>query len=199
MIADDIYRQLVYGDSEYVSIASLGAEIAERTVLIDGVSKSYAMTGWRIGWTVGPKELIKGMTKIQGQSTSGANHLAQIAATQAIVGPQDCVGEMRASFDKRRVRMLELLRSIEGVECQEPRGAFYAFPDVGHFIGKKTKSGHTIEDDVALAGYLVEKGVALVPGSGFGCPGFARLSYASSMEDIEAGLARMKAALAELT
>jgi aspartate aminotransferase len=198
VIADDIYRQLVYGGSEYVSIASLGPEIAKRTVLIDGVSKTYAMTGWRIGWTVGPKDLIKGMTKIQGQSTSGANHLAQIAAAQALNGPQECVGEMRASFDERRKRMLELLRSIDGVECQEPRGAFYAFPDVSSFVGKKTEGGQTIEDDVALAGYLVEKGVALVPGSGFGCPGFARLSYASSMEDIEAGLARMKAALGEL-
>ncbi len=199
VIADDIYRQLVYGDSEYVSIASLGPEIAKRTVLIDGVSKTYAMTGWRIGWTVGPKELIKGMTKIQGQSTSGANHLAQIAATQALVGPQDCVAEMRASFDKRRQRMLELLRGIDGVKCQEPHGAFYAFPDVSHFVGKKDKAGNTLEDDVALAGYLVEKGVALVPGSGFGCPGFARLSYASSMKDIEAGLARMKEALSELS
>lgn len=198
VIADDIYRQLVYGGAEYVSIASLGSEIAKRTVLIDGVSKTYAMTGWRIGWTVGPKDLIKGMTKIQGQSTSGANHLAQIAAAQALNGPQDCVGEMRASFDDRRKRMLELLRSIDGVECQEPKGAFYAFPDVSSFVGKKTEGGQTIEDDVALAGYLVEKGVALVPGSGFGCPGFARLSYASSMEDIEAGLARLKAALGEL-
>ncbi len=198
VVADDIYRQLVYGGAEYISIASLGPEIAKRTVLIDGVSKTYAMTGWRIGWTVGPRELIKGMTKIQGQSTSGANHLAQIAAAQALTGPQDCVGEMRASFDKRRMRMLELLRSIDGVQCQEPKGAFYAFPDVSSFVAKKTDGGQTIEDDVALAGYLVEKGVALVPGSGFGCPGFARLSYASSMEDIEAGLARMKAALGEL-
>lgn len=199
VVADDIYRQLVYGDTEYVSIASLGPEIAKRTVLIDGVSKSYAMTGWRIGWTVGPKELIKGMTKIQGQSTSGANHLAQIAAAQALVGPQDCVADMRKSFDDRRQRMVELLRDIDGVKCQEPKGAFYAFPDVSHFVGKKTEGGQTIEDDVALAGYLVEKGVALVPGSGFGCPGFARLSYASSMEDIEAGLARMKQALGELS
>ncbi len=199
VVADDIYRQLVYGAAEYVSIASLGDEIAGRTILIDGVSKSYAMTGWRIGWTVGPKEVIKGMTKIQGQSTSGANHMAQIAATEALTGPQACVGEMRASFDTRRLRMLELLRSIDGVQCQEPEGAFYAFPDVSSFLGKRTKTGETISDDVVLAGFLVENGVALVPGSGFGCPGFARLSYACSMEDIEAGLARMKTALDSLT
>jgi len=199
VIADDIYRQLVYGEAEYVSIASLGDEIAKRTILIDGVSKSYAMTGWRIGWTVGPKEIIKGMTKIQGQSTSGANHLAQIAATQALTGPQDCVGEMREAFDARRKRMVELLNAMDGVSCQEPHGAFYAFPDVSSFIGKSGPSGEKITDDVALAGYLVENGVALVPGSGFGCPGFARLSYASSMEDIEAGLERMSAALAKLS
>ncbi len=199
VIADDIYRQLVYGNAEYVSIASLGDEIAKRTILIDGVSKSYAMTGWRIGWTVGPKEIIKGMTKIQGQSTSGANHLAQIAATQALTGPQECVAEMRKAFDARRKRMVELLNAMDGVHCQEPEGAFYAFPDVSSFIGKRSPSGENISDDVALAGYLVENGVALVPGSGFGCPGFARLSYASSMEDIEAGLGRMKTALAKLT
>ncbi len=199
VIADDIYRQLVYGDSEYVSIASLGDEIAARTILIDGVSKSYAMTGWRIGWTVGPASVIKGMTKIQGQSTSGANHLAQIAATQALVGEQECVEEMRKAFDARRLRMAELLNAMEGVSCQEPDGAFYAFPDVSSFIGKTSPDGTVIADDVALAGYLVENGVALVPGSGFGCAGFARLSYASSMEDIEAGLARMKEALAKLT
>jgi len=195
VIADDIYRQLVYGDAHYVSIASLNEEIAKRTILIDGVSKSYAMTGWRIGWTVGPREVIKGMTKIQGQSTSGANHLAQIAATQALVGPQDCVEEMRKAFDERRQRMVQLLNEIDGVDCQEPKGAFYAFPDVSAFIGKSTPAGSTIADDVALAEYLVESGVALVPGSGFGCPGFARLSYASSMQNIEAGLGRMKAAL----
>ena len=198
VIADDIYRQLVYGDAEYVSIASLGDEIAKRTILIDGVSKSYAMTGWRIGWTVGPKEIIKGMTKIQGQSTSGANHLAQIAATEAINGPQECVAEMRLAFDARRKRMVELLNAMDGVSCQEPHGAFYAFPDVSSFIGKSSPAGEKITDDVALAGYLVENGVALVPGSGFGCAGFARLSYASSMEDIEAGLGRMKTALSKL-
>lgn len=199
VIADDIYRQLVYGDGEYVSIASLNEEIAKRTILIDGVSKSYAMTGWRIGWTIAPVELIKGMTKIQGQSTSGATHVAQMAAVEALNGPQDCIAEMRVEFDKRRQRMVELLRSIDGVQCQEPMGAFYAFPDISAFSGKKTAKGEVLEDDVAIAGYLVEKGVALVPGSGFGAPGFARLSYASSMEDIEEGLKRMKSALAELS
>lgn len=195
VVADDIYRQLVYGDAEYVSIASLGPEIAERTILVDGVSKAYAMTGWRIGWTVGPTELIKGMNMIQGQSTTGATHIAQIAAVEALNGDQSCIGEMRKSFDARRLRMFELLTAIDGVTCQEPKGAFYAFPDVSSFIAKKTPKGDPITDDVALAGYLVEQGVAVVPGSGFGSPGFVRLSYASSMDDIEKGLARMKKAL----
>ncbi len=198
IIADDIYRQLVYGDTKYVSIASLGDEVASRTILIDGVSKSYAMTGWRIGWTVGPPEIIKGMTKIQGQSTSGANHLAQIAAVEALLGPQECVAEMRKSFDARRLRMVELLRAIEGVECEMPNGAFYAFPKIAAFLGKKTPDGMVIENDVELASYLVENGVALVPGSGFGCPGFARLSYACSMEDIEKGIARLSDSLGAL-
>ncbi len=198
IIADDIYRQLVYGDTKYVSIASLGDEVASRTILIDGVSKSYAMTGWRIGWTVGPPEIIKGMTKIQGQSTSGANHLAQIAAVEALLGPQDCVAEMRKSFDARRLRMVELLRAIEGIACEMPNGAFYAFPKIAAFLGKKTPDGTAIESDVELASYLVENGVALVPGSGFGCPGFARLSYACSMEDIEKGIARLSESLGAL-
>lgn len=195
IIADDIYRQLVYGSAEYVSVASLGAEVAKRTILIDGVSKTYAMTGWRIGWTVGPVEIIKGMNMIQGQSTTGATHIAQIAAVEALNGDQSCIEEMRKSFDARRVRMFELLNGIDGVECQEPQGAFYAFPDVSSFIGKKTPKGEIITDDVTLTGYLIEQGVAVVPGSGFGSPGFVRLSYASSMDDIEKGLARMKKAL----
>ncbi len=198
VISDDIYRQLIYG-AEYVSIASLGPEIAKRTILIDGVSKAYAMTGWRIGWTVGPVELIKGMNMIQGQSTTGATHIAQIAAAQALIGDQGCVEEMRKSFDARRKRMVELLNQIDGVQCQEPKGAFYAFPDFSSFIGKKTPSGQSMSDDVALATYLVEQGVAVVPGSGFGCPGFVRLSYASSMEEIEKGLGWLKTALAALS
>jgi aspartate aminotransferase len=199
IVADDIYRLLVYGDARYTSIASLSPEIAERTVLIDGVSKSYAMTGWRIGWTVGPRELIAGMAKLQGQSTSGANHLAQVAATEAISGPQACVEEMRQAFDARRKRMVELLRAIDGVECNEPEGAFYAFPDLRAFIGKKTPAGTVLEDDVQLAEYLVEDGnVAVVPGSGFGAAGFARLSYACSMEDIEKGVRRVQKALSAL-
>jgi aspartate aminotransferase len=199
VVSDDIYRSLVYGDAEYVSISSLGPEIASRTALIDGVSKTYAMTGWRIGYTAGPPELIKAMSKLQGQSTSGASHIAQVAALAALSGPQNCVAEMRAAFDERRQEMVRLLREIPDVSCNEPRGAFYAFPDFSAYIGRRDSGGNVIEDDVALATYLLEAGqVAVVPGSGFGAPGFARLSYACSMDDIKRGLGQLREALTGL-
>jgi aspartate aminotransferase len=199
VISDDIYRSLVYGGAEYVSIAALGPEIAARTILVDGVSKTYAMTGWRIGYTAGPPEVIKAMAKIQGQSTSNPAHIAQIATLAALTGPQDCVETMRKAFDERRVKMVELLRAIPGVTCREPRGAFYAFPDVSAYVGKTTPEGSILDDDVQLCDWLVEVGkVAIVPGSGFGAPGHVRLSYACSMANIQDGVKRMRDALATL-
>jgi aspartate aminotransferase len=200
VVSDDIYRQLVYGDATYHSIAAVGPEIAKRTILVDGASKTYAMTGWRIGYTAGPLPLIKAMTKIQGQSTSNAATVAQIAALAALTGPQNCVAEMRTAFDQRRIAMVKLLRAIPGVSCREPKGAFYAFPDLSSYLGKKSPEGHIVDDDVALCDWLVEIGkVAVVPGSGFGAPGFVRLSYACSMQDIETGVARLGKALATLS
>jgi aspartate aminotransferase len=199
VICDDIYRELVYGDAVYTSIASLSPEIGERSILVDGVSKTYAMTGWRIGFTAGPLPLIKAMSKIQGQSTSNASHIAQVAALAALTGPKEPVEKMKKAFDERRQVMVRLLNDIPDVSCREPQGAFYAFPDLAAYIGKTTPTGATIEDDVALCAYLVEAGkVAIVPGSGFGAPGFARLSYACSMDNIEKGVAQMKAALTAL-
>lgn len=208
VISDDIYRSLVYGDAVYHSIASLSPEVAARTIIIDGVSKSYAMTGWRIGFTAGPADLIAAMAKIQGQSTSNASHIAQVAALAAITGPQECIAEMREAFDERRKEMVKLLTSIDGVTCVEPAGAFYAFPDFSAYVGKKTPKsqtkgqtgGQVIGDDVALCEYLLRSvQVAIVPGTGFGAPGFARLSYACSMDDIRSGLGRIKEALSALT
>ena len=199
VISDDIYRQLVYGDGEYVSIASISPELAERTILVDGVSKTYAMTGWRIGYTAGPSVLIKAMAKIQGQSTSNPTNAAQIATLAALTGPQDCVATMRAAFDERRLVMLKLLRAIPGVTCREPKGAFYAFPDLSAFVGKTTPEGSILDDDIQLCDWLLEVGkIAVVPGTGFGAPGHVRLSYACSMANIENGLARLKDALAKL-
>jgi aspartate aminotransferase len=199
IVSDDIYRSLVYGSARYTSVASLSPEIARHTVLVDGVSKTYAMTGWRIGYCAGPPELIKGMSTIQGQSTSNPTHIAQVAALAALTGPQECVGEMRTAFDARRREMVARLRAIEGVELHEPLGAFYCFPDLSAHVGRKAPSGAPISDDVALCNYLVEEGrVAVVPGSGFGAPGFVRLSYACSMDDIRNGLDRMGEALGRL-
>jgi aspartate aminotransferase len=199
VISDDIYRSLVYGGAEYVSIAALGPELAARTILVDGVSKTYAMTGWRIGYTAGPLEVIKAMAKIQGQSTSNAAHVSQIATLAALTGPQDCVETMRLAFDDRRIAMVELLRAIPGVSCREPRGAFYAFPDVSSYVGKRTPEGSILDDDVQLCDWLVEVGkVAVVPGSGFGAPGHVRLSYATSMPNIQDGVKRLKSALGTL-
>ena len=199
VISDDIYRQLVYGDAEYVSIAAVSPEVAARTILVDGVSKTYAMTGWRIGYTAGPLPLIKAMAKIQGQSTSNPTHIAQVAALAALTGPQGCVGEMRQAFDERRLEMVRLLRAIPGVSCREPKGAFYAFPDLSAFVGKKTPEGSILDDDVQLCDWLVEVGkVAVVPGSGFGAPGFVRLSYACSMASIQDGVGRLARSLATL-
>jgi aspartate aminotransferase len=202
VISDDIYRELVYGDLQYTSIASLGKEIADLTVLVDGVSKTYAMTGWRIGYTAvtaALAPLVKAMGKMQGQSTSNPTHAAQIGTLAALTGPQACVAEMRTAFDARRIEMVKLLRAIPGVTCREPNGAFYAFPDVSAYIGKKTPAGKVIADDVALCDHLVEAGrVAIVPGSGFGSPGYARLAYACSMEDIRKGIGRIAEAFAAL-
>jgi aspartate aminotransferase len=199
IVSDDIYRQLVYGDATYCSIAAVSPDLGKRTILVDGASKTYAMTGWRIGYTAGPLPLIKAMAKVQGQSTSNPSHISQVAALAALTGPQDCVAEMRKAFDERRIAMVKMLRAIPGVACREPKGAFYAFPDVSAYVGKKSPDGKTLADDVQLCDWLVESGkVAVVPGSGFGAAGFVRLSYACSMQDIAVGVGRLGAALATL-
>ena len=200
LVSDDIYRQLVYGGATYTSVASLSPEIAAMTAVVDGLSKAYAMTGWRIGYCAGPPELLKGMSKLQSQSTSNPTHIAQVAAMAALTGPQECVAEMRATFDQRRRTMVERLRAIPGVVLDEPMGAFYCFPDLSAFVGRRRPGGGApIADDVDLCNYLVEEGrSALVPGSGFGAPGFARLSYACSMETIQTGLDRIGEALGRL-
>jgi aspartate aminotransferase len=202
VVSDDIYRTLVYAGAEYVSIAAISPELADRTVLVDGVSKTYAMTGWRIGYTSTTAALapiIKAMAKIQGQSTSNPTHIAQIATLAALTGPQDCVETMRRAFDERRVEIVKLLRAIPGVSCREPKGAFYAFPDVSAFVGKKTPEGKALGTDVELCDWLLESArVAVVPGSGFGAAGHVRLSYACSMASIQDGVARMGKALQTL-
>jgi aspartate aminotransferase len=199
IISDDIYRSLVYGRERCTEIATLGDEVRQRTLIVDGVSKAFAMTGWRIGFTAAPVELVQAMAVIQGQSTTNAAAVSQAAALAAVSGSQDCIELMRCEFDRRRRVMVERLRAMPGVRCHEPEGAFYAFPDLRAFVGHTTPDGRRIDGDLSLCEYLLDAGhVALVPGSGFGAPGFARLSYATSLEAIERGLDRMAKALAAL-
>jgi aspartate aminotransferase len=199
VVSDDIYRRLVYKSFVCKQIATLSPKMAERTVIIDGFSKTYSMTGWRLGYTVGPKHLVSAMATIQGQSTSNPTTMAQAAAIAALEGPEEPLEVMRREFDRRREVIVGRLRAIPGVSCLDPEGAFYAFPDVSAYVGKRPKNGEPLEDDVALCDYLLDIGrIAVVPGSGFGAPGFVRLSYATSMEAITKGLDRMGEALASL-
>jgi aspartate aminotransferase len=192
VITDDIYRRLVYR-GEWVSFARVAPELAERIIFVDGVSKTYAMTGWRIGFCAGPRDLIGAMATLQSQSTTNPASVSQAAALAALTGPQDMVETMRLEFDRRRRTMVERLRAIPRVKLVEPDGAFYCFPDLSAFVGGEVK------DDLQLCERLLDRGkVAIVPGSGFLAPGFARLSYATSMAQIEKGIDRLAAALGEI-
>ena len=200
LMTDDIYRTLLYGDATFFQPATISPEVRAHTIIIDGVSKAFAMTGWRVGFTVAPKPVVEAMATLQGQSTTHAASVAQAAAQAAIEGPTDELEKMRVEFDKRRKVMVARLREIPGVTCVEPKGAFYAFPDLSAFVGRKTPEGKTIENDVQLCEWLIEAAkVAVVMGSAFGAPGFVRLSYATSMKNVEEGVRRMAEALPKLT
>ena len=197
IITDEIYEKLIY-QGTHVSIASLGKEIEKKTITINGVSKTYSMTGWRIGYAGGPEEIIEGMKKIQSQSTSCANSIAQKAAMGALLGPQDDVEKARREFEKRGQVILDRVSQIEGMTCPKPQGAFYIFPDISSFLG--TFDGDwIIRNSVDLAKYLLEKAeVATVPGSAFGADNHLRLSYAASLDQINEGVDRIKEALGNL-
>ena len=198
VIADEIYEHILYTGGEFVSLASF-ASIADRTVVINGVSKAYAMTGWRIGYCAAPAPLAKAITKLQGQMTSGASSIAQKAAEAAYTGPQECVEEMRAAFERRRDLVVRLAREIPGLGVNEPQGAFYLFPEVSAYLGTVAPDGRTIKTDSDLAMYLLEVGhVATVSGEAFCAPGYIRLSYATSDENLVEALRRIKVALSEL-
>jgi len=195
IVSDEIYEKLVYNGFRAVSIASANPKAKAFTVVVNGVSKSYAMTGWRIGYAAGPQEIIAAMGKIQSQSTSNPTSISLKAATEALSGSQDEVEKMRQEFEKRRDYITERLNRIPGVKCSMPQGAFYVFPNVYGLIGK-SYNGKKISSCVDLAGYLLEKAlIAVVPGEPFGAPGHLRLSYATSMENIKKGIDRFEAAL----
>ncbi|MBW1646093.1 MAG: pyridoxal phosphate-dependent aminotransferase [Deltaproteobacteria bacterium] len=199
LISDEIYEHIVYDGFRQSSVAQLGPAVKERTVILNGVSKSYAMTGWRIGFTAGPAPLVAAMTKIQSQSTSNPTSISQKAAIAAYNGPQDCIATMLTAFDERRRYIVEALNQIPGVSCFRPQGAFYAFPRVAGLLGKKF-AGETIGSSLDLCNLLLEKAkIAAVPGEGFGAPGYLRLSYATSMANIKAGLERLAAFVDQLS
>ncbi|TDX58947.1 pyridoxal phosphate-dependent aminotransferase [Orenia marismortui] len=190
VISDEIYRKISYSNKA-VSIASLGEEIKDRTLIIDGVSKAYAMTGWRIGYAVGPEELIKAMGRLQSHSTSNANSIAQKASLAAIAGSQEATNKMLEAFEARRDLITDGINKITGITAVKPEGAFYLFANIKGLLGK-TIDNEEIVDDYKFVELLLEKaGVATVPGSAFGMPGYIRLSYAASDEDLKEALNRI--------
>jgi aspartate aminotransferase len=193
-ISDEIYEKLIYDEAEHFNIASLSNEVKAKTIIINGVSKSYAMTGWRIGYAAGPEDIISGMGKIQEHSTSNPNSIAQKASVEALNGRQETIEEMRREFDERRKYMVEKLNKIKGVSCLKPSGAFYAFPNVSKILEKGVKyNGKRIINSFDLADFILEEAeVALIPGSAFEAEGYFRLSYATSMEDVKEGLDRIE-------
>jgi aspartate aminotransferase len=189
---DDIYEHIYWGEGPYRTFLNACPQLAKRTLVINGVSKGYAMTGWRIGYVAGPADLVAAMRKVQGQSTSCPGSVSQAAATAALTGPQDCVEAMRQAFRQRYEYVHAALNEIPGVECPECEGAFYAFPSFQGFIERMD----SLRDDVELAAWLLETaGVSTVPGSAFGTPGHLRISYAASMEHLQEAIGRIRAAV----
>lgn len=198
VISDEIYEKVLYDGATHVSIASLGPDIAARTVVINGVSKAYAMTGWRIGYAAGPKELITAMGNIQSQSTSNPCSISQKAAVAALRFGGPFTKQMVTEFDRRRRAIVEGLNTIPGISCSMPAGAFYAFPNIQGVLGKRGPTG-PITSPTDLATYLLKDAhIAVVPGEPFGSQSHMRLSYATSMETIGRGLDRLRAALQKL-
>ena len=193
MIAcDDIYEHIYWGEEPFHTLLNICPELVNRTIIINGVSKAYAMTGWRIGYAAGPINMISAMRKVQGQSTSGAGSISQAAAAAALEGPQDCVAEMRVEYKRRHEFLVNALNQIDGVGCMDCDGAFYAFPSFKSVIERMPD----VRDDVELAAWMLENaGVAMVPGTAFGAPGHLRLSFATSMENLQTCIGRIKAAL----
>ena len=197
VMTDEIYEHLVYGETKFSSMPVLVPEMADRCVVLNGVAKTYAMTGWRVGWMIAPEVVAKGASRIQAHLSSNVNNIAQAAALEAVSGSLDAAEAMRKAFDRRRHTMVEMLRAIDGVTCQEPGGAFYAFPNLNALLGRSF-GGRTVNSTLEIASlFLDEANVAMVPGEAFGAPGYARFSFALSDEDLEEGLSRIQALVAK--
>lgn len=191
VVTDEIYEHLVYGSAEFHSMPVLVPEIADRCIVINGVAKTYAMTGWRVGWIVGPPDVVRAATNMQSHATSNVANVAQAAALAAVTGDLSAVSEMRAAFDGRRRTIVGMLNEIDGVVCPEPEGAFYAYPSVAGLLGRDLR-GRRPSTTLELAKLLLEEvEVAVVPGEAFGTPGYLRMSYALGQDDLVTGVSRL--------
>jgi aspartate aminotransferase len=193
ILVDDIYEHLVYDDFEFKTIVQVEPRLAHRTLTMNGVSKAYAMTGWRIGYAAGPQQLIKAMEKVQGQLTSGACSIAQWAALEALTGPQDYIGKSKAAFQERRDLVVAMLNQAKFIECPKPNGAFYVFPSCRRAIGKTAPTDRVIKNDEDFVSELLEaEGVAVVHGAAFGFSPNFRISYAASLSDLKNACERIQ-------
>jgi aspartate aminotransferase len=199
LLTDEIYEHFVYGDSEHVSPLSIATSLQERSLVVNGLSKAYAMTGWRVGYGAGPRALIKAITLLLTQSTTCAASVSQMAAVTALNGPQRCVAEAAQLFEQRRNRMVTLVDAIPGMRCSPPDGAFYVFPSVQALVGAVPPQAKPLANDADVMMYLLDNaGVATIDGSSYGMPGYLRMSFATSIEQIEEGCAAMAQAVARL-
>ncbi|MBT8490681.1 MAG: pyridoxal phosphate-dependent aminotransferase, partial [Deltaproteobacteria bacterium] len=197
-ISDDIYEKIIFDGVPFFNIANVRAALKDQTVVVNGVSKTYAMTGWRIGYAAGPEDIMAAVSKIQSQNTSNPTSISQKAAVEALRGSQEDPRKMVEEYSERRDCIVEMLNTIDGISCVKPQGAFYVFPKVSQLYGVSYKDG-TISNSVDLAEYFLdEAGVAVVPGSAFGSDDHLRLSYATSMENIQKGIEQINAAIEKL-
>ena len=197
VLTDEIYEHLVYADAQFSSIVAQVPELADTTVVLNGVAKTYAMTGWRVGWMIGPADVVKAATNLQSHLTSNVSNVSQRAALAAVSGDLSAVQEMRAAFDRRRKTIVGMLNEVDGFVCPEPKGAFYAYPSVRGALGREI-AGRVAETSVELAEIILDEAeVAVVPGEAFGSPGYLRLSYALGDDDLVEGVTRLQKLLSE--
>jgi aspartate/methionine/tyrosine aminotransferase len=197
VLTDEIYEHLVYGDAAFVSLPVVVPELADKCIVVNGVAKTYAMTGWRVGWAIGPKDVIKAAANLQSHATSNVSNIPQRAALAAVSGDLSAVHEMRVAFDRRRRTIVRMLNEIPGVVCPEPEGAFYVYPSVKGLLGKELR-GQKPGSSAELASLILDEAeVAVVPGEAFGTPGYLRLSYALSDADLVEGVTRLQSLLGE--
>ncbi len=197
VLTDEIYEHLVYDDAQFASMPTLVPELAERCVVVNGVAKTYAMTGWRVGWMIGPTDVVKAATNLQSHATSNVANVSQVAALAAVTGDLSAVAAMRAAFDRRRVTMTDMLSVIPGVTCPRPKGAFYCYPSVKGVLGRQIRGQRPRTSGELAALILDGVEVAVVPGEAFGTPGYLRLSYALGDDHLVEGVGRIQKLLAE--